>query len=51
MGKYEIPNIPLVELSKEQKERKKELLKDSGKKIDEIRKEIYQKFNLRISQI
>ena len=26
---------------------KKELLKDSGKKIDEIRKEIYQKFNIK----
>ena len=33
MGKYEIPNIPLVDLSKEQKKRKNELLKDEVKQI------------------
>ncbi len=33
MGKYEIPNKPLVDLSKEQKERKSELLKNEVKQI------------------
>jgi len=33
MGKYEIPNIPVVELSKKQIERKKELLTNEVKQI------------------